>query len=69
MSAGLRAVSPALATSIYATGVKYHIAGGQLFWIVAVALALGQLGTVRLLPREAEGRIERAVGEEEENGA
>lgn len=66
ISAGIRAVTPALATAIYATGVKYHIAGGQLFWIVAVALALGQLMTVRLLPREAEGRIERVEDEDED---
>jgi hypothetical protein len=65
ISAGIRAVAPALATSIYATGVKYHIAGGQLFWLVAIALALGQFFTVRLLPSEAEGRIERE-GEDDE---
>ena len=66
LSSGIRAVTPALATSIFAVGVKYHIAGGQLFWIVAIIIALGQLFIIRLLPRKAEGRIERDDDEEEE---
>ncbi|KAF2744515.1 MFS general substrate transporter [Sporormia fimetaria CBS 119925] len=56
-SSGVRAISPALATSIYATGVKYHIAGGQLFWIVAITIALGQNLVIRLLPGKAEGKL------------
>ncbi|KAH7411708.1 major facilitator superfamily domain-containing protein [Phaeosphaeria sp. MPI-PUGE-AT-0046c] len=56
---GLRAVSPALATSIYAIGVKYHILGGHLFWLISVILAIGLLGLLRLLPEKAAGKPQR----------
>ncbi|KAF2274208.1 MFS general substrate transporter [Westerdykella ornata] len=65
LSSGLRAVAPALATSLYAIGVKYHIADGQFFWIIAIILACGQNFIVRLLPKKAEGRIAREEDEEE----
>lgn len=56
LSSGLRAVVPALATSVYASGVKYHILGGQLFWVLSVIQALGLIFLCRLLPEKAEGR-------------
>lgn len=56
LSCGLRAVAPAVATSVYATGVKYHILGGELFWLLNVILAFGLIGLLRLLPEKAEGR-------------
>lgn len=61
LSSGLRAVAPALATSVYATGVKYHILGGQLFWLLNVILASGLIGLLRLLPEKAEGKPKKTV--------
>jgi hypothetical protein len=52
---GLRSVAPAIATSIYATGVKYHILGGQLFWLCQIILACGLFGLLRLFPAKARG--------------
>jgi hypothetical protein len=54
---GIRSVAPALATSIYAIGVKYHILGGQLFWLCQVILAFGLLGLLKLLPAKARGDV------------
>lgn len=55
-SSGLRAVAPALATTVYAVGVKYRILGGQLFWLCNAVLAVGLVGLVRWLPVKVEGR-------------
>jgi hypothetical protein len=60
IQSGIRAVAPALATSIYATGVKYHILGGQLFWLINIILALGLLVLLRLLPKKVAGIPERS---------
>lgn len=60
LQSGIRAFAPALATSIYATGVKYRILGGQLFWLVIIVVALGLIGVLRLLPEKAEGRVRKA---------
>ncbi|KAF1917897.1 major facilitator superfamily domain-containing protein [Ampelomyces quisqualis] len=57
---GLRAVAPALATSIYAAGVKYHILGGHLFWLILVTLAFGLSGLLRLLPEKVAGKLNQA---------
>ncbi|KAJ4369708.1 hypothetical protein N0V83_005471 [Neocucurbitaria cava] len=59
LTSGLRAVAPALATSVYAIGVKYHILGGQLFWLCNVILAIGLLGALRWLPAKARGVVKR----------
>jgi hypothetical protein len=58
ISSGLRAVAPALATSIYAVGVKYHILGGHLFWLTNIILALGLLGFLRYLPEKVAGKVQ-----------
>ncbi|KAL6702727.1 hypothetical protein ACN47E_001009 [Coniothyrium glycines] len=58
-SSGLRAVAPAAATALYAIGVKYHILGGQLFWVCNVVLACGLFGLLRLLPDKAKGLPKR----------
>lgn len=58
IQSGLRAVSPASATSIYALGVKYQILGGHLFWLINIVLALGLLVLLRLLPAKVAKRPE-----------
>jgi hypothetical protein len=60
VQSGIRAIAPALATSIYATGVKYHILGGHLVWLFNVILALGLLGLLRLLPEKIAGKPQQA---------
>lgn len=60
IQSGIRAVSPALATSIYAVGVKYQILRGHLFWLVIVILALGLHPMRRLLPAKAAGKPQQA---------
>jgi MFS family permease len=52
-SGGLGAFIPALATSLYAIGVRNHVFGGQLFWLVNILLSFGFLGVLRLLPGKA----------------
>ncbi|KAH8631994.1 hypothetical protein IG631_13677 [Alternaria alternata] len=54
---GIRSVAPALATSVYAIGVKYRILGGQLFWLCQVILAFGLFGLLKLLPAKARGDV------------
>jgi hypothetical protein len=49
---GIRSFSPALGTSIYATGVKYHILGGHLFWLFNIILGLGLVVLLRVLPEK-----------------
>lgn len=56
-SAGMRAVVPALATGLYAVGVKYHVLWGQMFWVGEVAIGVGLIFMLRLLPEKAEGRV------------
>jgi hypothetical protein len=56
---GIRSVAPAVATSIYAIGVKYHIFGGQLFWICQIVLACGLFGLLRVLPQKARGEVKK----------
>jgi hypothetical protein len=56
---GIRAVAPALATSIYATGVKYHILSGHLFWLFNIILGVGLVGLLRLLPEKVKGEERR----------
>ncbi|KAF2787241.1 MFS general substrate transporter [Melanomma pulvis-pyrius CBS 109.77] len=56
VSSGLRAVVPAGSTTLYAIGVKYHIFGGQMFWMLLIIIACGLIFLLRVLPEKAEGR-------------
>jgi hypothetical protein len=60
IQSGTRAVTPALTTSIYAVGVKYHILGGHLFWLINVILALGLLVLLRTLPEKVAGKPQQS---------
>jgi len=55
IQSGIRSVAPALATSIYAIGVKYNILGGQLFWLFQTFLACGLFVLLRFLPAKVRG--------------
>lgn len=65
LSSGLRAIIPALSTSVYAIGVKYRVFGGQMFWVILIVVASGLLPLLRILPEKAEGRPEREAQSEE----
>ncbi|USP80809.1 uncharacterized protein yc1106_08083 [Curvularia clavata] len=54
---GIRSVAPAVATSIFAVGVKYHILWGQLFWLFQIVLACGLFFFLRRLPAKARGDV------------
>jgi hypothetical protein len=56
LNSGQRAFTPALFASIYATGVRRHILGGQLIWAFLV-LGTFMFGTSLIwLPERAEGK-------------
>nr|OQO32340.1 hypothetical protein B0A51_00399 [Rachicladosporium sp. CCFEE 5018] len=57
INSAIRAVAPVAATSLYATGVRYHILHGHLAWVFIVAFAVLFNFSVRLLPEKAEGRL------------
>jgi len=59
INSGIRAVAPGLFASIYATGVRMHILGGQLAWIILIVLALILIGAVQYLPKKAEGKLKQ----------
>ncbi|PVI03908.1 MFS general substrate transporter [Periconia macrospinosa] len=66
LASGLRAVAPALSTSLYATGVKYHILGGHMFWVILVAIALGLPFFIRMLPEKTRRKVMKSDDEQEE---
>ena len=57
LTSGIRAVTPAAFSSLYATGVKYQILGGELIWLILIICALTCVVGVRFLPAKAEGKI------------
>lgn len=64
LSSGIRAVIPALSTSLYATGVRKQIFEGQLFWVIIVAVALGLIVPLKFLPEKAEGKLKQSPNSE-----
>lgn len=68
INSGVRTVTPMAITSLYATGVKYHVLHGHLAWVVMVALTGSYVFFLRYLPEKAEGRVEikKTVDAEEE---
>lgn len=59
INSGVRAVSPALFSAIFATGVRLGWIDGHLVWIVLILIASGLSVTAQWLPRKAEGRIKK----------
>ncbi|KZV92455.1 MFS general substrate transporter [Exidia glandulosa HHB12029] len=57
LSSGVRAISPASITSLYAYGVKHQILKGHLAWVVMVAIAAGFGLVLQWLPAKSEGRL------------
>lgn len=60
LNSALRAVAPALFSSLFATGVKEQIFKGHLAWFILVILAIGYRGSLRWLPSRAEGKMNSA---------
>lgn len=59
LMSGIRAITPATFSSLYATGVKYQILGGQFVWAILLVCALACTVGVRFLPAKAEGKIKK----------
>jgi hypothetical protein len=53
---GIRAIAPALFASVFAIGVRGHILGGHLVWIILVVLGVALVGAMKWLPAKAGGR-------------
>jgi len=69
---GLRAVSPALFSSLYAWGARTQWLAGYAIWVLLVALALGFSFVVRYMPDYAllkEERAQRRLGQHEDHDA
>ena len=62
VNSGIRAFAPVLATSIFATGVKWGFAHGHLAWIVITLLALMLPVACYFLPEAAAGRAKKRSG-------
>ena len=60
---GVRAVAPALFTSIFAIGVKLQWIDGHLVWVILILFAAATLVIVRWLPAKAEGKLKRTIEE------
>ncbi|KAI9706174.1 MAG: hypothetical protein M1820_004935 [Bogoriella megaspora] len=56
---GIRAVIPAVFSSIYAAGVKYQILRGHLIWLILFIAAAGCRLAVHWLPKKAEGKLKK----------
>jgi len=54
---GIRAFSPAVATSVFAIGIRKQILSGYLAWLVMFVLAAGFSFAIRWLPEKAEGKV------------
>jgi hypothetical protein len=64
-----RAITPALASSIYAYGVSHRVLWGQLGWLVLILTALAYGLLIRFLPEKAEARpVAKKVARVQENG-
>lgn len=69
LSSALRSVVPALATSLFAVGVRYQILHGQLAWIVLSLSTVILAVSLRWLPAKAEGKTAKKEVDEEANGS
>ncbi|KAK7533066.1 major facilitator superfamily domain-containing protein [Phyllosticta citribraziliensis] len=57
LGSGVRAFAPAAFASFYAVGVRGHLLGGYLVWLVFFLLAVVFAVTIRWLPPGAEGDV------------
>jgi hypothetical protein len=67
LSSGVRAFTPALFTSIYATGLEWNILGGHLVWVVLITVTLIYGVSLRWLPAKAEGKLPRETHDDAED--
>lgn len=63
---GVRSVAPALFSSEFALGVKYHIFGGHLAWVTLTILAVILRVALEWLPEKARGLPKKPTQDEEE---
>ncbi|KZT57853.1 MFS general substrate transporter [Calocera cornea HHB12733] len=68
LQSAVRAVAPAMYTTLYAWGVKEGILWGQLGFVILTITSLGFIVLLRWLPEKAEGRPKKKVDVEETQG-
>ncbi|KAF7556792.1 hypothetical protein G7Z17_g1128 [Cylindrodendrum hubeiense] len=56
LSSGIRSIVPGAATAIYAVGVRGHILGGHLAWVILIPLAAAFGIGCRYLPEDPQSR-------------
>ncbi|GAD91876.1 conserved hypothetical protein [Paecilomyces variotii No. 5] len=66
LGSGIRAVAPALFSSLFATGVREQILAGYLPWLILIILALLLAVIMRWFPEKADGRVKPAAADQEE---
>jgi hypothetical protein len=67
LGTGLRAVSPAASTALYALGVEKQIAGGQLGWIILIIISLGLRPLMLWFPKSADGKLKKPGDQESQD--
>ncbi|KAK7513035.1 major facilitator superfamily domain-containing protein [Phyllosticta citriasiana] len=67
LGSGIRAFAPAAFASFYAVGVRGHLLGGYLVWLVFFVLVVGFAVAVRWLPPGAEGDV-KVLAERKKRG-
>lgn len=65
LGSGIRAVAPALFSSLFATGVRKQILAGYLPWLILIILALLLAFIMRWFPEKADKRVTPAADQEE----
>ena len=54
LSSGIRAVAPALFTSIYAASLRLHLLWGQFIWVIVAAIIIALRFSLAWLPKEVD---------------
>jgi hypothetical protein len=57
LTSGIRAVGPAIFTSIFAAGARTQFMNGHLVWVIIIIVAVIGSYTLRWLPEKAEGKL------------
>ncbi|KAL1871464.1 hypothetical protein Plec18167_007023 [Paecilomyces lecythidis] len=65
LGSGIRAVAPALFSSLFATGVREQILAGYLPWLILIILTLLLAVIMRWFPEKADGRVKPAAADQE----
>ncbi|KAF1991382.1 MFS transporter [Aulographum hederae CBS 113979] len=68
LNSAIRAFTPGLFASVYATGVKHQILGGHLIWLILAMSGVGMAAACLWLPDEGAPGVRGKVVDREERG-